>query len=66
MAQIGFLIFPGMLQLDFTSLYGVLAAESKSKIHLLWKETNWLRVISFKRYSTELRNASLKDKKLQR
>ena len=36
--HIGFLIFPGMLQLDFTGAYGVLAAAGqRAEIHLVWK-----------------------------
>lgn len=35
--EIGFLIFPGMLQLDFTGAYGVLAAGPEKTIHLIWK-----------------------------
>lgn len=35
--QIGFLIFPGMLQLDFTGAYGVLAAGPGANVHTLWK-----------------------------
>ena len=38
--SIGFLIFPGMLQLDFTGAYGVLAAGPDAHIHLVWKDTN--------------------------
>jgi cyclohexyl-isocyanide hydratase len=37
--QIGFLIFPGLLQLDFTGAYGVLAAGPDSAISLIWKDT---------------------------
>lgn len=36
-ARIGFLFFPGMLQLDFTGAYGVLAAGPNAEIHLVWK-----------------------------
>lgn len=35
---IGFLIFPGMLQLDFTGPYGVLAS-GPATIHTVWKDT---------------------------
>lgn len=39
--RIGFLIFPGMLQLDFTGAYGVLAAAGKrAEICLVWKNTD--------------------------
>jgi cyclohexyl-isocyanide hydratase len=37
--QIGFLVFPSMLQLDFTGPYGVLAAGPETAIHLVWKDT---------------------------
>lgn len=36
--NIGFLVFPGMLQLDFTGAYGVLAAMGqRADIRLVWK-----------------------------
>lgn len=36
--RVGFLIFPGMLQLDFTGAYGVLAAAGKRvDMYLVWK-----------------------------
>lgn len=35
--HIGFLIFPGMLQLDFTGAYGVLAAGPGARMHTIWK-----------------------------
>lgn len=38
MTRIGFLVFPDMLQLDFTGAYGVLAAGPQAEIHLVWKE----------------------------
>lgn len=38
--EIGFLVFPGMLQLDFTGAYGVLAAGPETRIHLMWKDKN--------------------------
>lgn len=36
--HIGFLIFPGMLQLDFTGAYGVLAAGPGAAVHTIWKD----------------------------
>ena len=35
--RIGFLIFPGLTQLDFTGPYEVLARLPGAEIHLLWK-----------------------------
>jgi cyclohexyl-isocyanide hydratase len=35
---IGFLIFPGLLQLDLTGAYGVLAAGPNTIVHLVWKD----------------------------
>ncbi|MDR2744351.1 MAG: DJ-1/PfpI family protein [Desulfovibrio sp.] len=37
--QIGFLVFPSMLQLDFTGPYAVLAAGPEAAIHMVWKDT---------------------------
>jgi cyclohexyl-isocyanide hydratase len=37
--QIGFLIFPSMLQLDFTGPYAVLAAGPEAVIRMVWKDT---------------------------
>jgi len=37
--SIGFLLFPDLLQMDFTGPYGVLAAAPDAAIHLIWKET---------------------------
>lgn len=34
---IGFLLFPDLLQMDFTGPYGVLAAAPDARIHLIWK-----------------------------
>ncbi|MQA57913.1 isonitrile hydratase [Pseudomonas piscis] len=36
--QIGFLLFPGVQQLDLTGPYDVLAALPDTQVHLLWKE----------------------------
>jgi cyclohexyl-isocyanide hydratase len=36
--QIGFLVFPSMLQLDFTGPHAVLAAGPETVIHLVWKD----------------------------
>lgn len=36
---IGFLLFPGVLQLDFTGPYGVLAAGPNVSLHCIWKDT---------------------------
>lgn len=36
--SIGFLVFPGMLQLDFTGPYGVLAGGPGVGCHLVWKD----------------------------
>lgn len=36
--QIGFLLFPGLLQLDLTGPYGVLSAGPDAEINLIWKE----------------------------
>ncbi len=38
--SIGFLLFPGLLQMDFTGPYGVLAASPDARIHLIWKDTS--------------------------
>lgn len=43
MTVIGFFIFPGMLQMDFTGPYGVLASGPDTRIHLIWHEKNTLR-----------------------
>jgi cyclohexyl-isocyanide hydratase len=37
--RIGFLLFPGLLQLDCTGAYGVFAAAPGAEIHLIWKDT---------------------------
>jgi len=36
--SIGFLLFPNLLQMDFTGPYGVLAAAPDADLHLIWKE----------------------------
>ena len=36
---IGFLLFPDLLQMDFTGPYGVFAAAPDARIHLVWKNT---------------------------
>ena len=36
---IGFLLFPELLQMDFTGPYGVFAAAPDARIHLVWKNT---------------------------
>lgn len=41
--RIGFLLFPGMLQLDFTGAYGVLAAGVKAEIRTVWKDASSLK-----------------------
>lgn len=38
--RIGFVLFPGLLQLDLTGAYGVLAAGPGAEVHLIWKDTN--------------------------
>ncbi len=43
MTRIGFLVFPGMLQLDCTGAYGVLAAGPDVTVHLVWKDLSPLR-----------------------
>lgn len=43
MTRLGFLLFPDMPQLDFTSPYGILAAGSESEMYLVWKETAPIR-----------------------
>ncbi|MCC8109094.1 MAG: DJ-1/PfpI family protein [Planctomycetes bacterium] len=43
MTRIGFLVFPDMLQLDFTGAYAVLAAGPDVTVHLLWKDVNPIR-----------------------
>lgn len=35
---IGFLVFPGLLQLDLTGAYGVFAAGPETAMHLIWKD----------------------------
>lgn len=41
--RIGFLLFPGVLQLDFTGPYGVLAAGPGVAPHTVWKDTQPVR-----------------------
>lgn len=41
--RIGFLLFPGLMQLDFTGPYGVLAAGPDVALHTIWKDTRPLR-----------------------
>ena len=41
--RIGFLIFPGLTQLDFTGPYEVLARLPDAEIHLLWKNAGPVR-----------------------
>lgn len=41
--SIGFLVFPGMMQLDFTGPYAVLAAGPSVETHLIWKNTDPIR-----------------------
>ena len=36
--DIGFLAFPGLLQLDLTGAYGVFAAGPETTMHLIWKD----------------------------
>lgn len=36
--MIGFLAFPGLLQLDLTGAYGVFAAGPEATVHLIWKD----------------------------
>lgn len=43
MTRIGFLIFPDMLQLDFTGPFGVLAAGPKAEMRLIWKSRTPIR-----------------------
>jgi cyclohexyl-isocyanide hydratase len=35
--QIGFLIYPGVIQLDVMGAYQVLSFPPNTKVHLLWK-----------------------------
>lgn len=41
--RIGFLLFPNLLQLDFTGPYGILAAGPDVTIHTIWKDTQPIR-----------------------
>ena len=41
--SVGFLLFPGVLQMDFTGPYGVLAAAPGARIHLLWRGIDPIR-----------------------
>ncbi|MCC8164602.1 MAG: DJ-1/PfpI family protein [Planctomycetes bacterium] len=43
MTHIGFLVFPDMLQLDFTGAYGVLSAGPDVRTHLVWKNVAPIR-----------------------
>ena len=38
--DIGFLAFPGLLQLDLTGAYGVFAAGPEATVHLIWKNVS--------------------------